>query len=106
MPGQAGNVVVAGHRTTRTKPFRHLDSLAVGDQVIFTMEGSRWVYKVTGSEVVPDTALWITDQTAEPTATLFACHPPGSAKFRWVTRLALDEAASQPAPVEAGTLTS
>ncbi|HWH35732.1 MAG TPA: class E sortase [Acidimicrobiales bacterium] len=101
LPGQPGNVVVAGHRTTRTKPFRHLDSLQPGDEVIFTMDGSRWVYRVTGSEVVPDTAMWITDQTVEPTATLFACHPPGSAKYRWVTRLALDQAASQPAAPQA-----
>ncbi len=98
MPGQAGNVVVAGHRVTRTKPFRHIDTLAVGDEVIFTVDGARWVYRVTSHEVVDDQAMWITEQTAEATATLFACHPPGSAKFRWVTRLALDPPASVPAP--------
>lgn len=98
MPGNAGNVVVAGHRVTKTKPFRHIDSLLVGDEVVFTVDGGRWVYRVTGHEVVDDQAMWITEQTAEATATLFACHPPGSAAYRWVTRLALDEAASLPPP--------
>ncbi len=98
MPGETGNVVVAGHRVTKTKPFRHIDTLVVGDEVIFTVDGARWVYRVTEHEVVDDQAMWITEQTAEPTATLFACHPPGSAKYRWVTRLALDQDASQPAP--------
>jgi sortase A len=96
MPGEAGNVVVAGHRVTRTRPFRYIDTLELGDEVIFTVDGGRWVYRVTGHEVVDDKAMWITEQTAEPTATLFACHPPGSAKYRWVTRLALDPSAPQP----------
>ena len=61
----------------------------MGDEAIFTVDGVRSVYRVTGDEVVDEKAMWITDQTAEPTATLFACHPPGSAKYRWVTRLAL-----------------
>ncbi len=90
LPGHPGNVVVAGHRVTNTRPFRHLDTLQPGDPVIFTVEGRRWVYRVTGHQVVDEYAMWITDQTAEPTATLFACHPPGSARYRWVTRLALE----------------
>ncbi len=89
MPGQPGNVVVAGHRVTKTRPFRYIDTLEIGDEVIFTVEGVQSVYRVTEHEVVDDKAMWITDQTVEPTATLFACHPPGSAKYRWVTRLAL-----------------
>lgn len=103
LPGQPGNVVVAGHRVTKTRPFRYIDTLQVGDEVIFTIDGARWVYQVTGHEVVDDEAMWITEQTAEPTATLFACHPPGSAKYRWVTRLALVESVSQP---PAGAITA
>lgn len=93
LPGQPGNVVIAGHRVTKTKPFRYIDTLEIGDEAIFTVDGVRSVYKVTEHEVVDDQAMWITDQTVEPTATLFACHPPGSAKYRWVTRLALAESA-------------
>ena len=88
-PGQPGNVVVAGHRVTKTRPFRHIDKLVPGDEVIFTVMGDRWVYKVTHHEIVTPDGMHIVDQTPTPTATLFACHPPGSAKYRYVVKLAL-----------------
>lgn len=91
LPGQVGNSVFAGHRTTKSKPFRNIDQLAPGDEVIFNVEGRRSVYVVTGSEVVTPKALHIVDQTPTPTATLFACHPPGSARYRYVVRLALQQ---------------
>ena len=88
MPGQQGNVVIAGHRVSHDKPFRHLDKLEVGDDVILTSGEGRFVYKVTGVEVVYPDALWIVDQTTEYTATLFACHPVGSTRQRIVVHLA------------------
>jgi len=48
-----------------------------------------FTYVVTGHEIVDPTAIRIVDQTAEPTATLFACHPPGSVAERYVVHLAL-----------------
>jgi sortase A len=88
MPGQLGNVVIAGHRVSHDKPFRHLEQLEAGDDVILTTADGRFVYKVTSTEVVGPEALWIVDQTAEYTATLFACHPPGSTRQRIVVHLA------------------
>ena len=52
MPGQLGNVVIAGHRVSHDKPFRHLDQLGSGDDVILTTADGRFVYKVTGTEIV------------------------------------------------------
>lgn len=89
LPGEPGNTVVAGHRVTHGGPFRNIDQLQSGDSVIFTVDGRRSTYVVTGSDVVTPDAMHIVDQTPEPTATLFACHPPGSAKYRYVVRLAL-----------------
>ena len=89
MPGRAGNVVVAGHRTSHTKPFRRLDALAPGDEVIFTMPDGRFVYRVVGTEIVTPDRIDITNQTSAKTATLFACHPPGSTKQRIVVHLVL-----------------
>ena len=89
MPGQVGNSVFAGHRVTHSKPFRNIDQLVAGDEVFFTIDGVRSTYVVTGSEVVTPKALHIVNQTPTPTATLFACHPPGSAKFRYVVHLSL-----------------
>lgn len=94
LPGNPGNVVVAGHRVTHGGPFRNIDQLEVGDPVIFTVDGRRTTYRVTGEEVVTPDAMRIVDQTQESTATLFACHPPGSAEYRYVVKLALDPAAT------------
>ena len=88
MPGHQGNVVIAGHRVSHDKPFRHLEQLEIGDDVIMTTAEGRFVYKVTGTEVVYPDALWIADQTADYTATLFACHPAGSTRQRIVVHLA------------------
>ena len=89
MPGQFGNVVIAGHRVSHDKPFRNLDQLVVGDDVILTTDDGRFVYKVTGTDIVFPDALWIADQTPDYTATLFACHPAGSTRQRIVVHLAL-----------------
>jgi sortase A len=89
-PGEIGNAVFAGHRVTHTHPFLRINELVQGDVVIFTVSGLRSVYKVTGSEVVRPSATWIADQTATATATLFGCHPPHSATYRYVVHLALD----------------
>jgi sortase A len=89
MPGQIGNVVVAGHRTSHGAEFRHLDALAPGDEVHFSTADGTFTYRVTGTQIVTPDALWIVDQTDTPTATLFACHPLGSTAKRIVVNLAL-----------------
>ncbi|MGE3323809.1 MAG: sortase [Acidimicrobiia bacterium] len=91
LPGGIGNMVVAGHRVTHSKPFRHIDKLQPGDAMTITaVDGGQARYLVTSSEVVDDQAVWIVNQTPEPTATIFACHPPGSARQRYVVRFALE----------------
>jgi sortase A len=90
LPGQDGNVVVGGHRVSHDKPFRNIDKLVAGDEVVFTTDGGRFVYRVVSSEVVTPDAVWIVNQTPQPTATLFACTPPGSTSHRLVVHLALE----------------
>ena len=89
LPGEVGNSVFAGHRVTHSHPFRNIHELVPGDEVIFTISGVRSRYVVTGHEVVAPNRLDIVNPTPTPTATLFACHPPGSAKQRYVVHLAL-----------------
>jgi sortase (surface protein transpeptidase) len=43
------------------------------------------VYRVAKVFVVPNTAMWIADQAAGRTLTMFTCHPKGSASERLVT---------------------
>jgi LPXTG-site transpeptidase (sortase) family protein len=86
MPGQLGNSVFPGHRVTHTHPFLNLDLLTPGDQIIFHMPGWDYVYKVTGTQIVFPTDLWVTNPTPTPTVTLIACHPKHSAAQRIVVK--------------------
>ncbi|MEZ5371455.1 MAG: class E sortase [Microthrixaceae bacterium] len=86
-PGEAGNMVIAGHRTTHGAPFRRLDELAVGDEVTIGVADRDVVYRVTGTEIVDPDDVEVARPTDDATATLFACHPPGSARQRLVVRL-------------------
>ena len=89
MPGEVGNVVIAGHRVSHHADFRHVNDLVAGDEVIMTTPAGRFVYTVVSTEIVKPDALWVVDQTPKATATLFACHPPGSVRERIVVHLAL-----------------
>lgn len=88
-PGEPGNAVFAGHRVTHSHPFRNIDQLVQGDLVIFHIQGMKSTYSVTGHEIVYPDNLGIITPTETATATLFACHPPHSAKQRYVIHLAL-----------------
>ncbi len=55
-----------------------------GVELIFTIDGERIVYRLDRIEIVSPSDVHIIDQTHERTATLFACHPRGSARQRIV----------------------
>lgn len=84
MPGHVGNVVLGGHRVSKKKPFRNIDLLVPGDEIYLTTAEGRFVYAVTGTQIVEPTETWIIDQGETATLTLFACHPPHSTKQRIV----------------------
>jgi LPXTG-site transpeptidase (sortase) family protein len=90
MPGEVGNTVIAGHRTTYTKPFWALNELTPGDELIFTVDGERIVYRLDRLDVVHPTDVYIVDQRVGRTATLFACHPRGSARQRIVAHFSIE----------------
>jgi sortase A len=84
MPGQAGNVVLGGHRVSKQKPFRNIDQLQPGDEILVSTTDGDFVYLVDRTFIVQPTDVWIIDQTLDATMTLFACHPPGSTRERIV----------------------
>jgi LPXTG-site transpeptidase (sortase) family protein len=100
MPGELGNAVIAGHRTTYNRPFYRLNELEPGDQVVFTTDTGRFVYEVRGVIVVPEEWIDIAVQSYAHTATLFACHPPGSARERIVAKLRLLDGNGRPVDAE------
>ncbi|MGI9585530.1 MAG: sortase [Acidimicrobiia bacterium] len=83
--GGEGNMVLAGHRTTYTKPFYDLGELSVGDLVYVSDDRDGEVmYRVTESFIVDPEDIWITFDQESPMLTMFACHPKGSTRYRIV----------------------
>jgi sortase A len=85
-PGEAGNVVVGGHRTSGPRPFRRVDELKAGDEVIVTTADGKFVYVVEGVAIYPasEAADVVLAQTSSAKMTMFACHPPGKVTHRIV----------------------
>ncbi len=89
LPGQAGNVAIAGHRTTYLHPFYSLDALVPGDLIYITTLQGTFLYKVTGSQVVLPTDVAVVDPTPTPQLTLTTCNPRYSASQRLVVHALL-----------------
>lgn len=99
-PGDLGNVVLSGHRTTYGAPFARLDELQVGDAVVVETRTGWFTYTVRGTSIVAPTAVEVTyavpgNPTAKPDKrllTLTTCHPKYSARQRLIVRAELTAA--------------
>lgn len=97
LPGQKGNVAIAGHRTTYGRPFNALDQLTQGDRVWLLTPIGDFEYVVTPRPPEWDANPYITHPqdwtvvkpTRQPSVTLTTCHPKGSAAQRLVARAQL-----------------
>lgn len=90
-PGQAGNCVIAGHRTTYARPFFSLDTMQAGDEIIVIDLGrNAYTYRVSQVLIVDPADVWVMDATPEPSVTLIACHPLFSARNRIVIKALLE----------------
>lgn len=83
-PGCGCTIAIAGHRTTHTHPFLRINTLRSGDRITILWQGQRYVYRVTGSRVIPSTATHTADEVGHERLLLSACTPPGSAAYRLV----------------------
>jgi sortase A len=87
LPGEEGNVAIAGHRTTYGKPFANLDRLKVGEDIVLETPIGQHVYRVIREPfVVSNNDFTVIAQTPGKTLTLTTCHPKGSARQRLVVR--------------------
>lgn len=86
LPGPTGNAGIAGHRTTYGAPFREIDVLAPGDEVVFFSPFRRYAYEVVETLIVRPNETHVVNSTREPMLTMTACHPPYSAAYRIVVR--------------------
>ena len=89
LPGENGNVAIAGHRTTWGKPFYNLDQLKPGDLIYLATSRGTFVYKMTSSQIVDPTDVGVLDPTPTPTLTLTTCNPKYSAAQRLVVKAVL-----------------
>lgn len=73
MPGQAGNVVIAGHRDTH---FQFLQDLQIGETLLFEMaDGKNHLYRINDIDVVDSRRASLVLDTDEPMLSLVTCYP-------------------------------
>ena len=99
LPGEAGNVSIAGHRTTYGRPLNRMDDLVAGDKIFLDTPIATYEYTVVPAfEGHPNP--WPTTpqdfgvvappkNPTEKLLTLTTCHPKGSAKQRLILRARL-----------------
>jgi len=95
MPGQVGNVAIAGHRTTYGAPFYNLNELAPGDEIdLTTVSGMSLDYVVTQPPVpVAPGDTKILNYFGDNRLTLTTCNPRYSSTQRLVVVALLREPA-------------
>ena len=91
LPGQPGNAVISGHRTTYGAPFFNLDAVSVGDEIIVETALGRHVYEVREILIVKPTDVWVTDPKRGAWLTLTTCNPRYSARERLIVQAELVE---------------
>jgi sortase A len=86
LPGQQGNVVLAGHRDTF---FRGLRNVHEGDEIVLTTLHGSFSYRVDTTQVIAPGDTRVLGATAEDLLTLVTCYPfyfVGSAPRRFIVR--------------------
>lgn len=89
LPGQLGNMVISGHRTTYGAPFYRLDEVRVGDEIVVVDAVGSYQYKVTETKIVRPTDLGVIAPSSDARLTLTTCHPRFSARQRLIVVAAL-----------------
>ena len=86
LPGEPGNVGLAGHRDTF---FRALRNIRAGDLIVLTTPRGEFQYSVVSMKVVKPKALDVLDPTSKEILTLITCYPfyfVGPAPNRFIVR--------------------
>ena len=104
LPGEAGNVAIAGHRTTYGRPLNRMDELRPGDIVELETPLAVHTYRAVAAfdghanpwVVSPSDYGVVAQEGVANGLTLTTCHPKGSARQRLVMRFEL--VSSEPVP--------
>jgi sortase A len=103
VPGDAGNIVIAGHRDSFFRPLRQI---RLGDDIFLETRDGRFHYRVNSLRVVGPREVSVLAPTSEEVLTLITCYPfwvLGHAPDRFIVRAArvADRAST---PIEAWKL--
>ena len=93
MPGQEGNVAIAGHRTTFGAPFSRIDELRGNERIILESKDGTFTYIVNGEPKIvlaTDTAVAKTTNPDIAIITLVSCYPKWTSTKRIVVVATLD----------------
>ena len=86
LPGEVGNVVLAGHRDTF---FRSLSGVRAGDSITLKTRDGEFEYLVESTSVVAPSAIQVLEPRGGRTLTLITCYPfsyIGAAPNRFIVR--------------------
>jgi sortase A len=104
MPGQIGNVAIAGHRTTYGAPFARLNELHANDVIYLTSKAGRYRYVVSKDPfVVLPTQREVVAPTPDAELTLTTCHPRYEASRRLIVNAHLAPDSATPAQAVAAS---
>ncbi|CAN5692575.1 hypothetical protein BH18ACT6_BH18ACT6_10620 [soil metagenome] len=91
LPGQPGNAVISGHRTTYGRPFFDLDQMVIGDSISVETALGTSIYTIRQILVVRPTDVWVTDPIDGAWLTLTTCNPKFSAAERLIIQAELSD---------------
>jgi sortase A len=83
-PFGTGNTFLYGHDDIEGNIFGHLYDLRQGDTVQVDIDGETQVYRVTGHQIVPPTAVGVMDPTQDVRLTIMTCWPFNVDTKRWI----------------------
>jgi len=86
LPGESGNIGLAGHRDTFFRRLRDIDET---DQIRLVTAAGTFTFQVTETFIVQPTDTWVLHPTDASTLTLITCYPftyIGSAPQRFIVR--------------------
>lgn len=89
LPGEEGNVGIAGHRNAWGRWFRNLHRLEPGDAVFLVTETATYWYRVTDKWVTHAYDWSVVEPTPSPSLTLTTCELPVQSKKRLIVRAVL-----------------
>ena len=91
LPCEAGNVAIAGHRTTYGKPFANVDRLKPKDVIVLETPIGKCTYTVSRAPYIvgPKDFSVVANDPSQHSLTLTTCHPKGSAAKRLIIKATL-----------------